>query len=64
MDPLSEITEEESRLIAQWGGEAAKAWWTQLNDEERARFGANPPEQLFVLGWQAARLTDFKARQT
>lgn len=55
--PTDSLTEDQKRQLARWRGEAAKAWWQELTDEGRATIMTLPADQLFGLGWQAARST-------
>ena len=57
LDHIDSFTEEQKRTLARWRGEAAKAWWQELTDEGRAAIIALPADQVFILGWQAARST-------
>lgn len=52
--PSLGFTETEARLLANLNGQAGKAWWTELSDEEREKLGKLTPYELFAFGWKAA----------
>jgi hypothetical protein len=57
-------TEEELRLIALWRGEAAKEWWTRLDDAGRASLESLYVHESFLLGWVACRAHDLTKKMT
>jgi len=53
-----DYTKQELNTVARWSGEAAKEWWTRLDDAGRAQISQMEPRQIFTLGWLACRASD------
>jgi hypothetical protein len=56
---IHKVSPAEMRRFAIWRGQAAKAWWQELSDKERAHLQKRPAEELFILGWMACRQRAF-----
>jgi len=44
------------QTLAKLNGESAKAWWTELSEDDRKRVESRESYEAFKLGWAAAKL--------